>query len=86
MIMLKLLLFTWFITFIYHIYRKDINISIYFNAIFKALKDSQLRSFWKYTIFAIEYIIAILISIFVLSSFYPAKWLKKTIRYIFIKD
>jgi len=68
MIMLKLLLFTWFITFIYHIYRKDINISIYFNAIFKALN------------------IAILISIFVLSSFYPAKWLKKTIRYIFIKD
>ena len=61
--------------------KSPVDISMYFRAMFKAFNNSELRTFWKYLILAIEYIIGMIIAGFIKSAWYPSQWTKKFINF-----
>lgn len=66
--------------------KKPVNISMYFQAMFKSYKASELRGFWKGSILGIEYVIGILLAGLIKSAWYPAQWTRKFIGFVLFSN
>ena len=62
--------------------KKEVDISIYFRAMFTSFEKSELRGFWKSLIFTVEYILGIYALIVVKGAWYPAQGIRWTIKKI----
>ena len=83
-----IILFVWTIFLIGYLLgiKKEPVVSPYFNAMFNGLEQSELRVFWKYLVFSIEYFIGIIVATFVKSAWYPALGLRVAIGFILFGD
>ena len=67
-------------------YKAEINISMYFQAMFLGFRESELRSFWKSIIFGIEYVLGMYALIIVKGAWYPAQGLRWLLSKIFFSE
>jgi len=74
--------FFWFFGFLFG-FKTETRVSEYFQIIFKSYRSSRLRIGWSSFLFAFLYVILLLVSIFTKSAYYPAKWLRTLLSFIF---
>jgi len=82
---LILLAFIWLRYFLVYLFNsKKPQVGKYFMVMFKSFNQSKLRVFWRYILFTIEYILGLIVGAFIYSAYYPAKFIRMVVKFIFI--
>ena len=82
-LILTILWLFWYIRFVFG-KRKEIKVSPYFRGMFEGFKKSGLRVVWKSIIFGLMYLVGLIVTAFIKSAWYPAKYTRKLFKFIFI--